>query len=336
MILGGDDGLTIDGMAVGGPAYNCQELAEGDVVMTIDGNAIDADDCYDMLIGGDVPGSLVNLTIKCASSQQIKHVSLTRMAASTLTNHVRLFALFTELKDHAFTHRDKYAISHIDEGIELWTSMLHDEGAQAAAIKHQAYHMHMQCKKILSDFKKIFRAQESEEFSCTGERHVLKQYEASEGCVSGLSSFANAARKLESAWLSEQPNRSRSALGHPNQALRNGKREAGQISGGGGSNGDTQGGREDRGAGGERKARTSETRRNASEGEEFGKVTETRARAGRQIAPSRLVLQDLMQRMEEEVNLATSSVAPPWRLMIIDGQDQPDAAARMISDTRRT
>lgn len=56
-------GCTIDNMVVGGPAYASQKLSKGDVIVKIDGRSVDQDNLLTHLIGADVPGSKVTITI---------------------------------------------------------------------------------------------------------------------------------------------------------------------------------------------------------------------------------------------------------------------------------
>ena len=48
---------------IGGPAYNSQTLDRGDVILKIDGVEVDEDNLLTYLIGNDVPGSKVIITV---------------------------------------------------------------------------------------------------------------------------------------------------------------------------------------------------------------------------------------------------------------------------------
>jgi hypothetical protein len=58
------NGLTIDNMVVGGPAYNSGQLEQGDVVLQIDHAPITAEGLLPALIGSDIPGTTVTLTVR--------------------------------------------------------------------------------------------------------------------------------------------------------------------------------------------------------------------------------------------------------------------------------
>jgi S1-C subfamily serine protease len=57
------NGSTIDNVVVGGPAHNCSKLFRGDVIVKVDGNAVNDDNILEILVGDDVPGSAVQLGV---------------------------------------------------------------------------------------------------------------------------------------------------------------------------------------------------------------------------------------------------------------------------------
>ena len=65
------DGLTIDELVIGGPAYASAELECGDVITRVDGEEATADTVRPALVGCDVLGSVVTLTVVAAANQVI-------------------------------------------------------------------------------------------------------------------------------------------------------------------------------------------------------------------------------------------------------------------------
>ena len=155
MMLGGSTGLTIEDLVVGGPAFNCEQLSRGDEMLMIDDEIVNADNCFDRLIGSDEPGSLVKITVRSASSQQVKNVILTRVSATEMLNNIRVLENFTSLKDHAYAQRDRFALEQIDKGIDLWMCILRQESRRQYCFSH----VQTKCKKILISFQEKFRAQ---------------------------------------------------------------------------------------------------------------------------------------------------------------------------------
>ena len=57
-------GAEIQGIVPGGPAFNSSMLAIGDVIVGIDGAEITEEDVAIRLVGEDVAGSMVTLTVQ--------------------------------------------------------------------------------------------------------------------------------------------------------------------------------------------------------------------------------------------------------------------------------
>jgi chromosome segregation ATPase len=58
---------TVSGVLVGGPAFNSKQVHKDDVIMAVDGQAVQGNQILDMLKGVDKPGSVVTLTLKSTS-----------------------------------------------------------------------------------------------------------------------------------------------------------------------------------------------------------------------------------------------------------------------------
>ena len=68
--------LTIDNMVIGGPAYKCKQLSRGDIILKVDGIEVDEDNFQRILIGNDIPGSSVVLTVmKADGSEKVRYGS---------------------------------------------------------------------------------------------------------------------------------------------------------------------------------------------------------------------------------------------------------------------
>ena len=70
-------GLQIQDMVVGGPAFSSQQLSSGDRLLAVDGLPVNSHTYHESLIGSDIPGTLVKLTV-CSSSDHVKEVTLAR------------------------------------------------------------------------------------------------------------------------------------------------------------------------------------------------------------------------------------------------------------------
>jgi hypothetical protein len=56
-------GATIDGILIGGPAFLCGQLSVGDVIDQVDKKLVTSENLHNLLIGNDLPGSFVTLTV---------------------------------------------------------------------------------------------------------------------------------------------------------------------------------------------------------------------------------------------------------------------------------
>jgi C-terminal processing protease CtpA/Prc len=61
------NGLQITDIVVGGPAYTCKQLDRGDLILKVDGKDVTLQGSRDALIGCDLPGSSVTITVQKGS-----------------------------------------------------------------------------------------------------------------------------------------------------------------------------------------------------------------------------------------------------------------------------
>ena len=63
--------LIIDNMVIGGPAYKCKQLDKGDKIIKVDGYEVDENNFQALLLGDDIPGSFVILTVLKGGSEEV-------------------------------------------------------------------------------------------------------------------------------------------------------------------------------------------------------------------------------------------------------------------------
>jgi C-terminal processing protease CtpA/Prc len=63
--------FTIDNMVIGGPAYKCKQLDRGDIIQKIDGVPVTEDNLKAALIGDDLPGSSISLTVQKGQGPEV-------------------------------------------------------------------------------------------------------------------------------------------------------------------------------------------------------------------------------------------------------------------------
>ena len=115
-------GNIIESMVVGGPAFNCQKLDRGDELLCVDGTDVDDSNRNRLLIGKDVPGSSVTLTVQKASGER-RDVVVSRMKSEAIADKRRIFELFTTILDIVGSYDESQA-TIVEEMINLWTRMM--------------------------------------------------------------------------------------------------------------------------------------------------------------------------------------------------------------------
>jgi hypothetical protein len=149
------DGV-ITNMLVGSPAFLSHKFKRGDRVLKIDGEDVDESGAglTKMLIGSDVPGTDVTVTVK-READNVFDVTLTRATTLELADKKKMFQLFAQIKDLAHQREDKgpndsqnaddsiasssdvggstaRILPLVDAAVDLWTRMFeavvtHDE-----------------------------------------------------------------------------------------------------------------------------------------------------------------------------------------------------------------
>ena len=61
------NGLVVENVVNGGPAFNSNMIERGDIILRVDGMAVSSDSVREALIGDDKPGGSVVLTIQKGS-----------------------------------------------------------------------------------------------------------------------------------------------------------------------------------------------------------------------------------------------------------------------------
>lgn len=120
----------INDMLTGSPASMSRKFQKGDVVVAIDGVAATSDNIIGLLVGEDIPGAIVSITI---SRQGRMHtVSLKRACTDELADRKRMFDLLQRLRGIAADKAEEEAGALVEETMQLWNKMMeadqvHDE-----------------------------------------------------------------------------------------------------------------------------------------------------------------------------------------------------------------
>ena len=91
---------VIEYVLVGGPAYNSNNVFQGDTIMSVDGQDASTSDLETLLRGIDEPDSLVTLGLM-RESGEVEAVTLRRMDTMKLEDKREMFDLFAKLASRA-------------------------------------------------------------------------------------------------------------------------------------------------------------------------------------------------------------------------------------------
>ena len=84
-------GLAIDNMVIGGPAHNTGLLEKGDLIIAIDGVAVTEETIHAALLGDDIPGSQVVLTIRRSTIPELNFIDAGSIASAVFRHADAVF-----------------------------------------------------------------------------------------------------------------------------------------------------------------------------------------------------------------------------------------------------
>ncbi len=95
------NGLEIDSVIIGSPAYESMLVEKGDVIIQIDRTPVRSEDVQLRLEGADIPGSSIILTLRKKSGRTVD-VSLKRTSSSIIADRCRMVDMFALCKVRLF------------------------------------------------------------------------------------------------------------------------------------------------------------------------------------------------------------------------------------------
>jgi hypothetical protein len=87
--------MQVEHTIIGGPAHKI--IQEGDTIVRVDNQPVTPDNIAELLLGNDVPGSIVQLTVQ-DNQQQLNSVHLARMDSALIADKRLLFEQFTHMQ----------------------------------------------------------------------------------------------------------------------------------------------------------------------------------------------------------------------------------------------
>ena len=102
---------VITNMLTGAPAAMSRKFQKGDKVVAVDGRLAQPGEIVPLLVGDDVPGTTVTVTVQRGAQQSM--VTLMRASTKTLADRRRMFQLFTKLQVTSENGREENVFNDI-------------------------------------------------------------------------------------------------------------------------------------------------------------------------------------------------------------------------------
>lgn len=122
------NGLTVDQMLAGGPAWTAG-LEQGADIVAVDGEAVTLYNLHELLRGSDIPGSKVTLSVRLPEAGEARTAVLTRLPTRGIAVKRALFEHMADLKEHARSLADHKIMEIADTCIEAVNNLMVSEGA---------------------------------------------------------------------------------------------------------------------------------------------------------------------------------------------------------------
>lgn len=160
---------VVENLMMGGPAFASRHIFKGDCIVKVNGEFVQGNDLLEKIIGDDVPGTLVTLTLKRGPAELLD-VTLKRISTVEVADRRKMFDLFTKLSDRAKKDHDEEAGKCVEETLLLWEGMMTADAHHHQTIAANILSMQAECMPISDELlmllDKIGRLQGwDEEFS---------------------------------------------------------------------------------------------------------------------------------------------------------------------------
>ena len=116
-------GMLIDYILMGVPASGSEQLQQGDRIVKVDGVVVTEATFAEKIIGSDVPGSAVTLTVVKDGATCETDVTIYRISRYSMATYVHMFELFSGAKTMAMKKDDR-AVELLDDCILHWLSLV--------------------------------------------------------------------------------------------------------------------------------------------------------------------------------------------------------------------
>jgi hypothetical protein len=151
------ESLKVTRVLIGGPAYLSGKIAEGDVLISIDGLRLgnQREDVTKLITGSDEPGSKCVVEVKGAKTSRTESITLQRMANDIFAHKRQMFDVLSRLQ--ARVQKDKDASKSVGLALDLWSETLQDEHEHNAQCAAAVAHLKKECSNHLHELRVLLK-----------------------------------------------------------------------------------------------------------------------------------------------------------------------------------
>ncbi|EKX36215.1 hypothetical protein GUITHDRAFT_117571 [Guillardia theta CCMP2712] len=166
---------VVDNTLVGGSAHRL--LRAGDRIVRVEGRAFDLPDLHALMLGDDVPGSHVEISVAEPFTGRVREVCLQRMESGKLGLRRRMFELFTcrnspllfllrlltrilAVKHRASSRDDQVSLDEIQECLSIWSNLMAAEDARWGEVAESVKRFKRTMLDLVAQVKNELRRQE--------------------------------------------------------------------------------------------------------------------------------------------------------------------------------
>jgi len=116
---------VVENLLIGSPALSSRQISKGDRIVKVDGLQVNEDNVHEALIGSDLPGSFVQLTLQ-TKDNKIKEVLLSRMSTQKLSRRKQMFEFLTTMKELAL-QTGLAQVDQVEEAARQWSASIEED-----------------------------------------------------------------------------------------------------------------------------------------------------------------------------------------------------------------
>jgi hypothetical protein len=146
----------VKNVMIGGPAYLSKNVFRGDLIVEVNGKLIEGSRLSLAIIGDDMPGSFLSLTLR--RGKEFVSVTLKRMMTAEVADKRRMFDLFTCLIDRAKRNEDEEGAQFAQKALLFWERVMTADQEHGDQIVQNVERMQKDCMSLSNEIYRLLKA----------------------------------------------------------------------------------------------------------------------------------------------------------------------------------